>query len=100
MLAITSMSPLAFRAPLSAVRMQEAAAAVEATPPAPFSGLDFAKSLPGSSGPLGFFDPLGFCSQEGISEGKIRFYREVELKHGRVAMLAALGFPVAEQFHP
>ena len=30
----------------------------------------------------------------------MRFYREVELKHCRVAMLAALGFPVAEQFHP
>ena len=25
---------------------------------------------------------------------------QVELKHGRVAMLAALGFPIAEQFHP
>merc|ERR1712070_49457 len=36
----------------------------------------------------------------GVSEGKVRFYREVELKHGRVAMLAALGFPLAEQFHP
>merc|ERR1719460_1569563 len=35
-----------------------------------------------------------------MTEGKVRFYREVELKHVRVAMLAALGFPVAEQFHP
>merc|ERR1719253_1068698 len=26
--------------------------------------------------------------------------REVELKHCRLAMLAALGFPIAEQFHP
>ena len=26
----------------------------------------------------------------------MRFYREVELKHGRIAMLAALGFPLAE----
>jgi len=26
--------------------------------------------------------------------------RQVEIKHARVAMLAALGFPVAEQFHP
>merc|ERR1712228_1163932 len=32
--------------------------------------------------------------------GKIKFYREVELKHGRVAMLASLGFLVGEQFHP
>merc|ERR1719454_2724199 len=80
--------------------MQEAAAApVEATPE-PFNSVTFAKSLAGITEPLGFFDPLGFCSEEGISEGKIRFYREVELKHCRVAMLAALGFPVAEQFHP
>jgi len=54
--------------------------------------------LPGITDPLGFFDPAGFT--EGASEGKVRFYREVELKHGRVAMLAAVGFLVAEQFHP
>jgi len=58
----------------------------------------FAASLPGAN-QRGFFDPAGFCSGD-VTEGKIRFYREVELKHCRVAMLAALGFPVAEQFHP
>jgi hypothetical protein len=63
-----------------------------------FNSVTFAKSLPGITGPLGFFDPLGFT--EDATEGKIRFYREVELKHGRVAMLAALGFLVAEPFHP
>merc|ERR1711907_123228 len=36
----------------------------------------------------------------GISGGKLLFYREVELKHGRVAMLAALGIVVGEQYHP
>merc|ERR1719482_1535893 len=77
--------------------MQEAVTPEE---PAPFNGLTFAKSLPGVLDPTGFFDPAGFCSQEGVTEGKIRFYREVELKHARVAMLAAFGFPVAEQFHP
>jgi len=56
------------------------------------------KDMPGITEPLGFFDPLGFC--EDASDGKIKFYREVELKHGRVAMLAALGFLVGEQFHP
>merc|ERR1719164_330856 len=65
----------------------------------------FAQTLPGITAPLGFFDPAGFCASssgaEGeATEGKVRFYREVELKHGRVAMLAALGFPLAEQFHP
>jgi hypothetical protein len=43
---------------------------------------------------------LGFCSADDITEGKIKFYREVELKHGRVGMLAALGFVVGENFHP
>merc|ERR1711924_79354 len=84
------------RAPSSIV-MQEAAAAVEEPPP-PFNGVTFAKTLPGITGPLDFFDPLGFCTD--ASEGKIRFYREVELKHGRVAMFASLGFLVGEQFHP
>lgn len=73
--------------------------AEEVAPP-PFDPVAFAKTLPGITDPLGFFDPAGFCSQEGVTEGKIRFYREVEIKHCRVAMLAALGFPLAEAFHP
>jgi len=76
------------------------AASGTAAPDAPFNGVEFAKSLPGVTGPLGFFDPLGFCSADDITEGKIKFYREVELKHGRVGMLAALGFLVGENFHP
>lgn len=52
----------------------------------------------GITEPVGFFDPVGFSND--ISEGRKRFYREVELKHGRLAMLAALGMLVAEQFHP
>merc|ERR1719217_1204607 len=57
-----------------------------------------AKTLPGITGPLGFFDPLGFS--EGASEGKVKFYREAEIKHGRVSMLACLGFVVGENIHP
>merc|ERR1719337_455038 len=67
---------------------------------AKFDGVEYAKSLPGVTGPLGFWDPLGFCSDEKLTEGKLKFYREVELKHGRVGMLAALGFVVGENFHP
>lgn len=48
--------------------------------------------------PIGFFDPAGF-SKVGDEEG-FRSLRLAELKHGRVAMLAAVGFLVAEQFHP
>merc|ERR1719191_1524007 len=73
---------------------QEAAAAQK------FDGVEYAKSLPGVTEPMGFWDPLGFCSDEKLTEGKLKFYREVELKHGRVGMLAALGFVVGENFHP
>tara|TARA_B110001452_G_C15109763_1_gene386850 strand:- start:53 stop:754 length:702 start_codon:yes stop_codon:yes gene_type:complete len=73
--------------------MQEAAAVEE--PPAPVFDV---KKMAGVTDPLGFFDPIGFCDD--ASEGKIRFYREVELKHGRVAMLASLGYLIGEQFHP
>lgn len=39
--------------------------------------------------PVGFFDPLGLS--KGISEEKFRRWRTVEIKHGRVAMMAFLG---------
>jgi len=57
-----------------------------------------AKKMAGVTAPMGFFDPVGFTSD--CSLGKLLFYREVELKHGRVCMLASLGFLVGEQFHP
>jgi len=115
MLSLVSISSAAFSGPSlvftparTFLKMQAASdvtpteTAVE-TPP--FDPAVFAKTLPGITAPLGFFDPAGFCSTDGasneqVTEGKVRFYREVELKHSRVAMLAALGFPVAEQFHP
>ncbi|KAJ1445440.1 chlorophyll a/b-binding protein domain-containing protein [Pelagophyceae sp. CCMP2097] len=46
----------------------------------------------------GFFDPLGLAA--GASADRLKFYREAELKHSRVAMLAATGFLVGEGFHP
>jgi hypothetical protein len=58
-----------------------------------------AEDMPGVSAPLGFFDPLAFCA-DAATEGEVCFYREVEIKHGRVAMLASVGFLVQENFHP
>ncbi|CAK0903686.1 unnamed protein product, partial [Prorocentrum cordatum] len=49
----------------------------------------------GAMAPAGFFDPAGF-SKVGDEEG-FRSLRTAELKHGRVAMMAALGF-VAQQY--
>mmetsp|Transcript_115903 Transcript_115903/g.247667 ORF Transcript_115903/g.247667 Transcript_115903/m.247667 type:complete len:266 (+) Transcript_115903:76-873(+) len=43
----------------------------------------------GAMAPLGYFDPLGFCS-EGDQDG-FRILRMAELKHGRVAMMASVG---------
>uniref|UniRef100_A0A7S0XDX1 Uncharacterized protein n=1 Tax=Chromulina nebulosa TaxID=96789 RepID=A0A7S0XDX1_9STRA len=54
--------------------------------------------LVGASAPLGFFDPFGFS--KGVSDETLFKYRESELKHGRVAMLAVLGWLTQERFHP
>jgi len=62
----------------------------------------FAYGLPGNYNALGGaelnFDPAGFL--EGKSELEVNRYREAELTHGRVGMLAAAGFLVQEKFHP
>lgn len=56
-----------------------------------------AKDMPGVTAPLGFFDPLGFSKTD---EATLKKYREAELKHGRVAMLAVFGWLTQEHFHP
>jgi hypothetical protein len=48
-------------------------------------------SLPGDRG----FDPFNFAAEE----GSLDWYRKSELKHARIAMLAAVGWPIAELFH-
>jgi light-harvesting complex I chlorophyll a/b binding protein 1 len=59
---------------------------------------EFCYGLPGNTAPMGDFDPFGFT--KGKSEDVIRRYREAELTHGRVAMLASVGFVTAENFNP
>lgn len=61
----------------------------------------FAYGLPGTLDPVPEFDPLGFAAN--ASYDKMIQYREAELQHGRVAMLAAIGMLVTEEpieFHP
>jgi hypothetical protein len=66
--------------------------------PPPVAKWSIEKDMPaGISAPFGLFDPAGFSDN---SPQRLKYFREAELKHGRVAMLAAFGFPIAEQFHP
>jgi len=51
-------------------------------------------TLIGALPPVGFFDPLGFADK--ADENTLKRYREAELTHGRVAMLAVVGFLVGE----
>jgi len=63
---------------------------------------DRPKSLEGTSfaGDSGF-DPLGLFGADPLKLGwDQKFYREAELKHARLGMLAALAYPVQERLEP
>ena len=62
-----------------------------AAPAVPAFSVD---TIPGAIEPTGLFDPLGFA--EKADEATLKRYREAELTHGRVAMLASVGFLVGE----
>ena len=59
---------------------------------------EFCFGLPGVIEPTGPFDPANLL--EGQSKEEVYRWREAELTHGRVGMLAAAGFLVQENFHP
>merc|ERR1740122_563400 len=76
-------------APNAALEAEETPEADETPPPPPPPPpFDPAKQV-GAMAPLGFFDPAGF-SKVGDKEG-FNNLRAAEIKHGRVAMMAALG---------
>jgi len=81
-------SAAAAAAPAAAAPVATAPAAEEAAAPPPPPPFDPAAQL-GVTAPLGFFDPLGF-SKKGDEDG-FRKLRIAEVKHGRVAMMAAVG---------
>ena len=56
--------------------------------------MSYVESLPGAIGPFNFFDPLNLSA--GKSDITIKRWRESEVKHGRLAMLGALGIIVGE----
>jgi hypothetical protein len=51
------------------------------------TSLNMFEDKPGALPPTGYFDPLGLATSEAVFDQ----YRAVELKHGRVAMLAVVG---------
>ena len=53
----------------------------------------------GAIPPVGYFDPIGLSRNK--NDATMKLYREAELKHGRVAMAACLGWYVtAAGVHP
>ena len=49
----------------------------------------------GVQDPVGFWDPAGFTADGSVEDFKRR--RQTEIKHGRIAMLAAMGYITPEQ---
>ncbi|GMI19246.1 hypothetical protein TeGR_g4321 [Tetraparma gracilis] len=92
--------PLRKAAPVRKVSARATPAAKGRAAPAasaagsPWSDPSFAGGLPGVLAPAGPFDPLGLAAKR---PQDVRRYREAEVTHGRVAMLAAVGFLVGEK---
>merc|ERR1711906_52643 len=72
----------------------KAAPAAAAAPSGAVVSLDV-NGMGGILDPVGFFDPLGFA--EKADAQTLKRYREAELTHGRVSMLAVIGFLVGEK---
>lgn len=72
----------------------------DAPPPMPIelTGPQYVKTLPGSSAPFKYFDPLEISSKFRAID--VKKFRESEIKHARIAMLAFAGMFVQELTHP
>ena len=57
------------------------------------------ETVVGITAPMGYFDPLGLSKNK--DDATMQHYREAELKHGRVAMAACLGWYITSAgVHP
>merc|ERR1719460_1710158 len=93
-LASTSFAPATVAAPRAAVQVRMDAMSMPEEPPAP-PALPKIKTMRVGDGTLAGdmnFDPL----QISDSPSALAWYREAEIKHARLAMLAAFGWPVSE----
>ena len=50
--------------------------------------------------PVNYFDPLKLNSETNFKEDRVRYWREAELQHGRVAMFGATALPFLEFTNP
>tara|TARA_Y100000591_G_C21773763_1_gene667045 strand:+ start:261 stop:806 length:546 start_codon:yes stop_codon:yes gene_type:complete len=50
--------------------------------------------------PLNYFDPLKINSESNYKEERVKYWREAELQHGRVAMLGSVAMPFIELTKP
>jgi len=58
-----------------------------------FVNLDKSPVIAGSTKPIEQFDPLNLANDD----RSLFFYREAELKHGRLGMVTSMTFPIVEQ---
>jgi light-harvesting complex I chlorophyll a/b binding protein 1 len=94
-----SVAPKPFVTGRHAQRVAHVARAGDPAAPDEVSGdiLDYAKTLPGISQPFpNIFDPADFLGNARTKDD-VKRWRESEITHGRVAMLASLGFIAQEQ---
>ena len=52
----------------------------------------------GDTAPLGYFDPLNFIDNK--SENFLKYLREAELQHSRVAMTSMIALPIIDMMSP
>jgi hypothetical protein len=83
--------------PTSESMLRTVAPVMQLIRPSTAPGWELARTMPGVTGPFGFFDPLNICPED---EMDVKLWREAELMHCRVSMMAAAGFLVQEKFHP
>jgi len=91
-----SMNAILDKAKPASMSSADRAVVAKAADAVSVSAADLLKA--GQTPPLGFWDPAGLSTD--VSEGRLLFFREAEIKHGRVCMLAFVGILVGEQYHP
>merc|ERR1719324_1540315 len=93
-----SLALIASHASLSLAKPTPRSPPARATASISAKNSEFCYGLPGAIAPAGQFDPANLL--EGVSKEEVMRWREAEITHGRVGMLASAGFLVQECFHP